>query len=260
MDEILELLKKLRALTTDDNQDEVITAFKKQLKPVYQLVFDEGHGVAMSQQQSKIDKLEQDKTTAIAERDQLKTDLKKIRDEGGDVSKIHADYQEQIREKESEIARLGDEVKNTGRRFTRDLALRRLEAKLAAELTEGYEEILVGRQSTQELFSFDDSDNLRVLQPGKNIPFAGDEDAQVQALSEYLLKDVKPVFKRSKVGKGSGNEGAAAGGGAGGSKKEFFDGVKERAQVANAAPGQPADFNPEAELYRRLGRSAPAGA
>jgi hypothetical protein len=253
MDELLEAVRKLMA---HDDREAVVGLLKKHAKPVFQLAFDEGHGVAKSQLDPKITKLEEEKQAIAAERDEAKKALQKKGKDSTDVEKLEADYQKAIAEKDEEIASLKDQHATDRKEWRRGQALERLRATLAPQCEEGYEELLVERSTTRDRFSFDDDGNIRVLQPGKEIPYAGDTEAQISALAEDLMKDVKPAFKRSTVKNGSGSDSATGGPGSGGGKAAVFEQVREKAKNANKGSGN--DIDPEKELHRRLGITAPA--
>jgi hypothetical protein len=248
MDEILEAIKKLMG---HESRDEVVAALKKHGKPVYQLVFDDGHGVATEQLNSKLSKVEQERDAAKTEARDAKKDLQKLRDESPDAAKLEEQYRNELAEKDAEIEALRTQSQQEKLEWRRDNALERLRAALAPQVVDGYEELLVGRGSTADRFSFDDDGNLRVLQLGKQIPYAGDVEAQIKSLADDLMKEVKPIFRNSKVKEGSGRD--AAGGDGSPKGRDLFKNIRENVK----AEVNGAKTNPEVELNRRLGRAAP---
>lgn len=242
MDEILAAVRAVFALQGATSES-VAEALKKANKDTWQLIFDDGHGVALSQQQTKIDRLTNEKAALVAERDRLQGELATARRGTPEVAAL----QEQIEEKDEEIAKLKTDHQAAIRERDVNSALKDLRVMLASQLNENYEEVLVDRPATKRLLVHGEDGNLMVLRPGKTTPYTGDLEAQLAALAADLMKDVKPVWKRTKVSSGSGDEGE---GGGGKNKAAAFDAARESAKKQTGTGGIE---NPEAELNRRLG-------
>jgi hypothetical protein len=247
-EKFLQLIREVLGLEQDApvTDEHAVQFLRKHAKPAFQAAFDDGHGVALAQQQRVIDRLTGEKTALETERDRIKADLVTARADKPDLERL----QGQIDEKDAEIESLKKARADDKREFTVNSAVERLRARLAPELTEGYEEILVERPATKKLFSFDEEGNFRVLRPGKVTPYSGDETAQIEALAAELLKDVKPAFRRSSVESGSGS--GTEGGGASGGGASLFDKAREDAKNQSGAPA----VDVEKELARRLGLGA----
>lgn len=253
MNEFLEQLRAalLRAGVAENSQptdEQIVAALKSAVKPAYQLLFEEGHGVAMAQQQVKIDRLTSQLEAMTSERDRIQGDLQTMRNKAPDVESVRQELQAELDRAQADVERLTGELKSTKQESQREIALEKLRARLTPVVIDGYEEVLVDRKSTRELVSFGEDGKMTILRPGKTTPYAGDLDAQLTALTTDLTKGLKPSLLKSPVGgNGSADENNDEGGS--GDKKDLFTRIAEDAKKQTGNPIQ----NPEQELNRRLG-------
>lgn len=253
---LTELAQKFGEATTDDAKAAIVAAVKAKAKPLWQEAFNEGHGVATAQLQPKLTTAEQAKAAAEQSKKEAETELSKLREQQPTTAQLHEDYGKKLQDKDAEIAQLKEQHTTEKRDGRKNTALTLLRAELAAHVHEDYAEVLVQKPNVRERFQFDDGENLRIMQATGNVPYAGDEEAQIKAIAEELVKDVNPLFKRTDVQGGSGRGSAAGDGGGGVLKgKKLFEKIREEAKATAGAGGA----HPQEELHKRLGHSQPAG-
>lgn len=250
---LTELAKKFGEAKSDEDKGKIAAALKSKVKPLWQEAFNEGHGVATAQLTSKLTSAEEARDAAETARKNVEKELNKLKAEQPSAAELHESYGAKLQEKEAEIEQLKTTFKQEKLDSQKNMAITRLRAELAAYVDEDYAEVLVQKPSVRERFQFDDGENLRVMQASGNIPFAGDAEAQIKAITEELVKDVKPIFKRTNVGAGSGRESA---GGEGGPSKGKALYEKIRADAKNSQTGDGKD--PQKKLHERLGQAQPA--
>lgn len=230
-----ELKKLIEALNSYANKTELVAAIKEHAKPVYQPVFNDGHGVATVAATAEKQRLEQRVSQAEEGRKQAEGELAKYKQEQPQLAQIDQQYKAKLEEKEREIAKL-KETHATEKKGSRlDRTVSRLQAMLNQWVDADKVETMLSTKAVRDRLQFDENLALRVLQKGQQIPFAGTEEEQLKALAEELKGTVDSKFLLSGVQEGTGTEGAA--GGVGGAKKDkaFYDSIREKAKAANPA-------------------------
>lgn len=243
-----ELRKLLEALNGWANKAELIAAIKDQAKPIYQPIFNDGHGVATAAAAADRVKLERRAADAEAAQAQATADLEKFRKEQPQVAAIDAQYKQALADKDKELATLKEQAKQDKIAARKGSALDKLRAFLNQRVDADKVNSMLTALTVAERVQLDDNLGLRVLQKGQQIPFAGSEDEQLRAFADELVAGVDPKFLLSDVDAGSGRETV------GSSKstttgKAFYDKIREKARE-KAKPAQKA---PMQTLLERTG-------
>lgn len=249
---LAELAKKFGEAADEDARKAIVTIVKVKVKPLWQEAFNEGHGVATAQLQPKLDTAIQAKTTAEQAKKTAEDSLTEMQKKQPDTAKLHEDYGKKIQDKDAEIVTLKEQNQTDRLESRKSTALSRLRAELTSLVHEDYAEVLTQKNDVVKRFQFDDGSNLRIMQADGAIPYAGDDDAQVKAMAEELVKGTPDIFLRSNVSRGSGRESADGGTGGATKGKALYDGIRESVK---AKAGTTVD--PQKELHQRLGVTPP---
>lgn len=252
---LAELAKKFGEAADDDAKKAITVAVKSKVKPLWQEAFNEGHGVATAQLQPKLDAAVQAKKDAETAKTAAEGALETLKREQPTTAQLHEEYGQKLQEKDAEIVSIREKFEAEKLETRRGSALTRLRAELAARVHEDYAEVLTQKGDVVKRFQFDDGGNLRVMQGEGNVPFAGDEEAQIKAIAEELTKGTPDIFLRSNVDRGSGRDGASGAAGEGAKGKALYQSIREKA-TAKEAEGAP---DPQEALHKRLGIASAAG-
>lgn len=252
---LAELAKKFGEAADDDAKKAIAVAVKSKVKPIWQEAFNEGHGVATAQLQPKLDTALQAKKDAETAKKTAEEALTALKGEQPTAAQLHEEYGKKLQEKDAEIAGMKERYEAEKLETRRGAALARLRAEMAARVHEDYAEVLASKGDVVKRFQFDDGGNLRVMQGEGNVPFAGDEEAQIKAIAEELTKGAPDIFLRSNVDRGSGRDGANGVGGEGAKGKALYQSIRERATAAKAEGA----VDPQEALHKRLGLAPTAG-
>lgn len=227
-----ELRRLIEALNSYTNHDELRAAIKEHAKPIYQPIFNDGHGVATASFSSERLKLEKRATDAEAEKKSAADDLEKYKREQPQIAQIDAQYKQQLQDKDAEIQKLKESHSSEKRTSRQETAVTKLRAILNQWVDPDKTENLVSTTTVKDRLQLDEALNLRVLQKGQQIPFAGNEEEQLKAFAEELKAGVEPKFILSGVNGGTGRQGATGGVGTEGLKgKALFDKIREKARA-----------------------------
>lgn len=245
LDELLEELLKLEP-------DAVAEAMKKKAKKIYQVVFNAGHAVATATLEPKLETAEAAKKTAEEAKKVAETALAAERRDKPDVEKLHTDYGRQVVDLTSKIDELETARKQDKIDFTKNTASSKLMALLAAKIDKDYAEVQTQKSSIVKRIEIHEDGTFRVLQDGQSIPFAGDSDAQLNALAEEIISKTPDALVLANVPRGTGRENA--GGGSTPTKgKALYDSIREKAKNAGKTPGADSIADRQAELDKRMG-------
>lgn len=236
--------------------NKVVEWLKANGKAIYQPIFNDGHGVATAEYKPKLDAAE----TAKGKAEQGKADAEKALNDykasNPSTAQLHEDYGKKLKEKDDEIETLKKTHSESARTARINGVLAKVRAKLSAVvIDESLAESKVESGPVKSRIQVDDQGNLRILQANSTVPYAGDEDAQVEALVAELKGTFKPVLLRSDVDAGTGKDTATGGTGTGDKKgKEFFDAIRKKAQgVKPDAKDAPNTPDPRTALEQRMG-------
>jgi DNA repair exonuclease SbcCD ATPase subunit len=252
----------LMKLVLGQPANKVVEWLKANGKAIYQPIFNDGHGVATAAKSQEIEALDAKVKAAEKAKGEAETTLEKYKSENPNASALHAEYGEKIKGFERQIEDLKTQQAEKERTGRIEGAVSLLKTKLnAVVVDEALAESLAEKTATRKRIQVDDQGNLRILQPNSSIPFAGDTEAQVQALADELKGGLKPVLLRSGVEKGTGKETASGGTGSSGEEaeaKQFFDSIRNKVSkkaetAAVGANGVPAAPDPRTALEQRLG-------
>lgn len=239
--------------------NKVVEWLKANGKAIYQPIFNDGHGVATGNLQPKLDTAEAAKTKAEEQKAAADKALEDYKASNPSTAQLHADYGAKLKEKDDEIARMKTEQAEGSRKSKIEDAVSKLKVKLnAVVIDESLAEAKADNPTVRGRIQVDDTGNLRILQANSTVPFAGDVDAQIQALADEIKGSLKPVLLRSGVDAGTGKDTATGGTGTGNGDskkgKEFYEAIRKKAQ--GIKPDAKTDANtpdPRTALETRMG-------
>lgn len=213
------LVARLQGLSQEGaeevSDDTIVQAFQTDGQPVYQLVYDRGHGAATGRKSTEVERLTTERDNAIRERDEAQAKLSEIEGSAPDAEKIREQYNAELEKaklkaKETEEALKARLHKERVARARADL---RTTLVSKHSIDPDYAEVLASRPDIEERFSFTDDGDVEVLQRGKQIPYApGDGQTSVGLLAAELREGVNPKFVLSGADNGSGANGNGGGG------------------------------------------------
>lgn len=176
----------------------------KDIKTVYQPIFNDGHAVAtaqLSDEKKEVDKKLQESETKLTD---LQTEFDTYKASKPDTATLDKQWSDKLAAVKDEFKEYKKQVKQEKIDAQRDTALSKVHTLLAVDVDPEYAESLVQRASIKNRITVDESGNLRILQPEQSIPYAGDVDAQIKALASELVENVKPIFRRTAIEGGPG--------------------------------------------------------
>lgn len=211
----------------------------KEVKTVYQPIFNDGHAVAtgqLSKDKEEVDKKLQDAEGKLAE---LQTEFDTYKASKPDTATLDKQWSEKLTAVKDEYRDYKKQVKQERIDAQRDTALSKVHTLLAADVDPEYAESLVQRETIKKRITVDESGNLRILQPEQSIPYAGDVDAQIKSLAGELVEGVKPIFRRTAIEGGPGKTDIT--GQPIPKGKEKYDKIRENAKKTATGTVAPAD-------------------
>jgi hypothetical protein len=207
-----EQLTALDALQGADPAD-LATAFHEKHGKAAQTLIDQGDTGATKRAGAEIRKAEK---ALKDEQEAHAATRKKLED--GDPAKVHEKYQAEITDlktkHDTEVK--GLKAQGIEREQSRDLA--QLEARLSPKLRPMALRAVLNDPETRKLLQYDEDGTRRVLQRGKDIPYAAAKDQNpLDLLAADLVEHVKTLDADSVLapvttGGGTGGEGSGAGG------------------------------------------------
>lgn len=242
-----------KVVTTEGLVDELITAMKEDAttKPIHQALFNEGHSTATESFAKKKKTLEDKVTAAEKAKTDAEAEVAALREKTPDAATLNQQWSEKLTAAQNELAAFKEQAAREQKDNRRKSAVSKLEKLLSVALDDDFAEAKVATPEVQARISFDENDNLLVLQAGQQIPFAGDEEAQLKALAAEIIGKTKPLLRKSGAGAGSARN-STGGAGAGGASR--WQAIREEAKKAAGAAGADGIADREAELDKRLGR------
>lgn len=242
-----ELLESLQAVPESDIDDASLKSLEG--KPIYQQIFNRGHASSSGTSKQKVEDADRKVTEAQGRLTALQTEFDEHKKKSPDVATLDAQYKGQIEDLKKEIETLKGAAKNEKIEAKRKQLLARTREILKETINPVHAESLVDRDSVRSRISSEDGENGRILQPDKQIPYAGDDEAQAKALAAELAKDVPAIFRLTEIPKGTGN---GATGGTGGTGSEKFQKIRDSVKKKTPAEGA---VDPEVALKKRFGKS-----
>lgn len=229
-------LKETFGADTPD-PDTFANAVKEEFQPLYQHVFNLGHGTARAQHdttaaalQAQIDALTKDKNKALK-------DLERLQADKPDVAKITADYDARIAELQGKL----EEEKKTSRATLNNVILDRAESDLVAYLTSppnGVDPIIaraLARENRARMRVNEQANSVEALAaPGSAVPLQAQEP--LKALGDELVKGVDAKYRTATVDTGS-NTGRTGAGGQGNVYDKIREDAKKERQSGTAGDG-----------------------
>lgn len=232
-----------------------VTALQEKAKPFYQQVFNEGHasatGTFRDEKKVLTDKVKESEDKIV----ELQGEFDAYKTKAPDTATLDKQWGDKLEAEKLKMKNYKEQIaeeRKTEKRISATVKLHNLLAGGDTGVDAEYADALVNKPSYQSRLSFDESGNLRVLQAGQEIPFAGNEEAQLKALAEEIDATVKPIYRRSTAGSGSGRSNTSGGSAAGG-KSKWAD-IREKAKADNPSVS---GTDRQAELNKRFGKSVP---
>jgi hypothetical protein len=211
-----ELIEHIRALLAHENRAEVVATLQKEAQPIYQAVFDKGHGAGLKAKGKDVDELQEKITALEKERDDFKGKLTESEANKPDVAKIRQQYEDQIKQLKEEHGAKVKELKDGHAAEKKTTARERLVNKLiTAGVDPDYAETLAGKPEYNDRITFrKDDGKLEVLQAGSSTPLvpADGKDA-LDLLAGEIRAKVPAKFVTSQSDDGSGDRGGPGGSG-----------------------------------------------
>lgn len=228
--EIDEIVGKLAG----GDEKSLAATLKEKAKKLYQQIFNEGHASAFGKQKSAVEAAEAKATEAEEKLEKLQEDFDNYKASKKDVAAVESEWTEKYRKLEKKFTDFKEQVKQDAITSRVSGVIERVKSVLKETIDDDKAETLVDRQSVRSRILSDDGKSLRILQPELQIPYAGDDDAQIAALAEELSKGVDAKFLKSDVDKGTGNKDSIPARGnekpKAGAKK--FGDIREKAKAA----------------------------
>ena len=225
-----------------DDKKKLIESLKE-IKSVYQPIFNDGHAVATGQLSQEKKDAEQKAADAEAKLTDLQAEFDTYKASKPDTATLDKQWSEKLQAVKDEFRDYKKQVKQEKQDALRDTALTKVQTLLAVDIDPEYAESLVQRDSIKKRITVDEQGNLRILQPEQSIPYAGDVDAQVKSLASELVENVKPIFRRTAIEGGPGKTDQTNGAAPKGKQKfdEIRKQVKEKHGVGAVDPATALD-------------------
>lgn len=224
---------------------------KDKAKSVYQQIFNEGHASAFGTQKSATEAAVARATTAEEKLEALQSEFDAYREGKPDVAAVEKTWKDRLEKVDKKFLDFKEQVKRDSIAARTDGAIERTRSLLKATIDPDKADALVDRQSVRNRILSEDGKSLKVLQPDSQIPYAGDDEAQIRALAEELSKGVEAKFIRSDVDSGTGDRGTIPGGGGSLKGKARFEKIREEAK---AIKGDGNTKSPDQQLDQAFGR------
>lgn len=232
-------------------QNDVVEAIKTKHRVLYQQIFNEGHGIATAALKPQLETAEAAVTAEKAKVVEAGKEIEKLKQQNPDVAKIHADYGQQLQQKENELKAEREKIVGQRKESVQDRLLNAVKAKLLTEVDADKVEAMLERREIRGRIQVDDNFTGRIVQVGQTIPYAGDEGAQVLAFAEELKKTVPESLLLSSVQKGTAREGGGSSGGGAGGKGKIFDEIRAQVKAETEKPKE--GMSGEERLLERFG-------
>lgn len=232
MDEIEKIVQQL--LGKDNSL--IAGAVQKLLAPVYQDIFNKGHGVATAKAQGDRVELEANTNRLNGELVTAAAKIKELEESKPDVAKVRKQYDESIdvlkNEHKTQVQKLQTTI--TAEREARALAdIRSGLQSLGVDAD--YADVLASKDDVKRRLKFKDDGSVEVLQAGKDIPIIASGDKKPVALLVDELRTTVPAkFVTSNGDRGSGTSGAG-GASADTTSKTWAQGIRDTATAERAA-------------------------
>lgn len=222
----------------------VLAALQAHANPVYTAVWNSGHKQAASEGKTKLTELKNQVKELEEKAEGLEGTVTELRAKAPDAAKLQGDYQKEIdnlkNKHKGEVERLKGSIESERR--TRTMA--DLRTKLVSSgVDPDYAEVIVQKPDLVSRIRFDESGNVQVMQPGKDIPYAPDGAiGPVDTLAKELADATPAKFRTSTVDKGGdarARSGGAAGGKAGGGATTDLGKIRESVLAERAGKSNP---------------------
>ncbi len=253
----MDLEQLIAALNGHADRAALIEAIKRNAKPVFQAIFDEGHGVGLAKANARVAQLEAEKKSADDAAAAAKGKVAEYEREKPDLAKLREGYEAQIAELKAKNTadKKAHREEMTRKDLARDYAeLKALLVGADFRVDADYADVLVAKPDVQSRIRYAQDGVREVLQPGRDIPIAvASGEDPMRELAKALVEKVEKKWIVSGAAGGAGvKNGAAAP-----SKGDVFERV--RAQVKRELETRPSQTGDRSRiLAERLGVSAPA--
>ncbi len=239
--ELTALLAELAKL----DQAAVVKAIQANNQPLFQAIFDMGHGVATQKLQPKVDEVTGQVTKLTADLTAATKRIETLSADHPDVAKL----QTEIANLEAKIRQAEDAGTERLHAERRDTFMADLRTQLTAlGVDADYAGVVLAKPEVQKRLRINKAGEREVLRKGSDIVLMPGDKPLVRAVAEELVAEVPPKFISSPVDRGSGIEqgGAAADKSYLSTLRSDLEKKREAESKVAAGPG---------EAARRLGMS-----
>lgn len=233
----------------------IAEALQKQAHPVFQIIYDRGHGAATKTAEEKAAELTTKISTLETNHRTAQEQLEAERKKHPDTEQLREQYEErerQLREAhDTEKAALQTQL-STERRNVAKQTLKSLLRSGDRVLDSDYADVLIDKQATDERINFREDGSVEVFQAGKQIALAPAEGVSpLELLAKELKEQAPSKFVEVRTDRGAGARGDGGGGTGGGGG--FFNDYRKSLEEERKTSTQVADATSEAK--KRLGVS-----
>lgn len=197
------------------------------VKPLFQRIFNDGHGAATAEFKPEIQRLEEVVRTAEAAKNALQQQLDQWKKDNPDAAAIRQEMQDKLDKAILDHAQAMKDRDAADQTATLERARKDLQKALIAQgMDSVYAESLVNSEAVKKRITLDKKGGVKLLQPDKDIPYAeSDLDKALEEMAGGLVEKVDPKFLNSKVRRGS--AGSTTSGKADVTTDEFSDVAEE---------------------------------
>lgn len=235
MPELKDIISQLREL--NPKADEFANLLRESMQPLYQVVFDRGHGVATATAATQREKLEADLAASVAEVTRLTGKVKEYEEKTPDVAKLRADYDAELASLRTQLNQAKKDGVTKVKAVLRSRAQRDLVTELVAlGVDRDYAEVQAAKPEHADRLHVRDDEGVDVLQAGKQVPIQSDKP--LSTLAAEMLESIPPKWRTSTADNGAGSgagDDAPTGNGTGAGGNGFFDGIRKSTADAEKA-------------------------
>lgn len=249
-EEIEELLNKLAGVT---DKVAFAAALKKKASAIYQQIFNEGHASASGTLKGAKEAAEARATKAEEDLEALQGEHETLKNSKPDIAAVEQRWKDKYEKLEKKFTDYKEGQKQEAISSRVSGGAKRVKEILKETIDDDKADSLVDRQSVMRRIQSEDGKNLKVLQPDQDIPYAGDDEAQLKALAEELSKGVEAKFLKSEVERGTGDRRTIPGDSKPSAGKARFQNIRE--SVQKKKPNAEQGPNPDQQLDKAFGRA-----
>lgn len=252
MNEFLEFLKKFAATLTTDEVVQAANTLKATpaTQPVFQTIFDLGHGSATRDHNKKVKDIEKERDDAKASVVVIQTEFDEYKAKAPDIKAVEDKWKEEVKKLEKKNSEQTAAFKAERLTWYRDRAVQDIAVLLSKRgVDPEWAEYIMSKAENQSRLRVVEGEDgkykVEVLKSGSDVTTL-QADKPYEAFADELRKDVKPQYITSNADKGTGNKGGNTGSG----DKSVYDRAREETKKQTEATARPEGYKSGAE---RLG-------